>query len=698
MLSTFGSPKNATFPGGRRQRSKSMGPPGHRPRRKSRGYLTVGVKVCRVFAKVKGSFGGRFDNLREGGNGSSRQTLIVTSTDREFEVDGIITGEQERTMQQMVADPIIEDLFEGKSHCAMAFGDCGSGKTHAMFWGGEDDLGLVYCCVKAINKRRALKNSNCTVSLSMFELKEDEIRDLQITDARIKPPRITNLDDLMSDELLIEGLTEKVINQNHEAANIITSGLERVREESDANVVVRVRINQYYGTSKKTSILDLVDCYFEERCVRSMINTLREQDFETAFSEGTLTRLSCPKVMRHQEKGFTLISTASSKMNEMAESLQTIKLAKEAFDLRRQVEQSPSGSPGGSPATITGTPGNDFGQSPPGTPTGGPAMYPNMVPEDPLAADRERQLRHNQGLLQATRAIVLKLEQELQEKNVELREEKKARIVAEQDKQDFEKRAQVLKEKVEFEAEKLNELREEVRVKEAQIKSSKVENFELSQDLMRQKTSVMKLEKEKDKVEEDLTGIKTKLEGIVKKRSGPELWMQLRIMLDLPESPRSSTPKRTLSPKARPRGLSTVSNQGSTRSNSRTHTTPTHLNHPHMRFGRAQTSTFNAPQQGEFVINGSMNGTPELKTRTRSPGRPALFNSGPSTKSMERTATSGTYSTVSSPPAFNRSHTSHSPIDSRFPHNYNKTAMFRTRSQERRARSPPPTLRNIDEE
>ena len=551
------------------------------------------MKPCNVFAKIRGSFGGRFDNLREGGNGSSRQTLIVTSTDREFEIDGIITGEQERTMQQMVADPIVEGLFEGKSHCAMAYGDCGSGKTRALFWGGDEDLGLIYCCIKSINKRRALKNSNCTVSLSMFELKEDEVRDLQVTDERIKPPRIANLDNLLSDELVIDGLSEKVINQTHEAAHFVTAGLERVREESDANVIVRVRISQYYGTSKKTSVLDLIDMYYEERCVKAMIANLREDDYEGGFAEGTLTRLSCPKLMRNQEKGFTMIATVSSKMNEMAESLQTIKTANEAFQLRRQVEQSPSASPGGSPATA-GTPsGNDFSQTPPVSPGCAP-MSPVGGFEDPLAADRERQLRHSQGLLQATRAIVLKLEQELQEKSVELREEKKARIEAEQDKQDFEKRAEVLKEKVEFEEEKLIELKEEVRVKEAQVKSAKVENFELSQDLMKQKSSVKKLEQEKEKVEEEFTGMKVKLEVITKKRSGPELWSQLRILLDLyvktapffpspplysdegffkqnhhhpphsPGSPRSSTPKkRTSSPKARPRENSAFGNSSS---------------------------------------------------------------------------------------------------------------------------------------
>ena len=575
----------------RRQRSKSQV---GRPRRSTN--LKLGTKVCRVFAKVIGTlveqpYGSlakwEGDYLKEGGNGSTRQSLIVTSTSREFECDGIILGENERTTQQMVADPVVEEFFDGRSQCVLAYGAAGTGKTTLLFNGEDDDLGLIYCLFKSINQRRAVQSANTTLSVSMFELDERyNIRDLFNNDRRIKAPRVTNKTDTVSDELLIDGLIEKVVNTNQEAGNLVSQGLQKLKEEGDSHVVVRINLAQYIGTTRKLTTLDIVDCFHQENeLIKDCLERLRSQDYEQAFSGSAITRFSMPKLLRgaltqHPPPVTFLCTMSTMSLNDSMATLQTLKVAKEAWDLRKQNSgggaspRSHGGSPACSPAPCPVSPGvrpsafdGSTAFSPLRSPGRGSATDLQQLEEmDPLEADRERRLRHEIGRLAASQAQVHKLENELHQRNLEIQDEKNQRVAAQQETQDMKLRVQVLEEKVNFEAEKLDELREDLRARDAQLKASKMEQFQIAQDLLAMRACAKKAEGEKEMAEYELDGIKEKLKSFVatgsRLRTTHDMMMEIRLMLDLyvstffPNTHNSRTGHAThtqITPQAQPR-------------------------------------------------------------------------------------------------------------------------------------------------
>ena len=122
---------------------------------------------------------------------------------------------------------MIQSVMDGYNACIFAYGQTGSGKTHTME--GTDtnpgvDLRALTELFRIVDERSSSKSFNFSLKMSVFEIYNESIRDLLVSEERGKLEiRQHNSQDGLQG-VYVEGLSSTIIETIEDARRVIQTG------------------------------------------------------------------------------------------------------------------------------------------------------------------------------------------------------------------------------------------------------------------------------------------------------------------------------------------------------------------------------------------------------------------------------------------------------------------------------------------
>eukprot|EP01059_Diplonema_ambulator_P005976 TRINITY_DN15752_c0_g1_i1.p1 TRINITY_DN15752_c0_g1~~TRINITY_DN15752_c0_g1_i1.p1 ORF type:complete len:609 (+),score=223.46 TRINITY_DN15752_c0_g1_i1:35-1861(+) len=500
-----------------------------------------GVRVVRGLIRVKGN---EFNNNIKALTARS----VLLNGDEEFAVDGVLS--ERDGVYDLVVDPCLEYLFKGKDCCLLAMGQSGAGKSFTLFNDGTDK-GAVPLLFKEIIKRKAMKR-HCSATMSLIEIHEDTVVDLLNKSSVC--PLLTNGDENQAKSLDhgidhdtgyldVEGAVEKQIDDATTCNELLEVGLKRRlgcitpwnTKSSGAHVICRIILTQYQGTNNQrmTSVLDIVDPYVGDNSLKTMIQTLaaRTETGGLPQRQSLLTRMLTRHFRDGGENSCTVIACVGSKKNYMPETQEVLRLQQTALQIKNtaKAKEEPVMSIAGPVASVLNG--------------GGGADYGGLNIKTVRSAELERSLKVCQGKLEATQALVVRLEKELHAKTKELRNERQEKILVTQDLQDLTVRMHLMEERYEQQTAKLKEAGEAIVSKEADVQRASLDAFTSDQAVTQLRGSFEEATKLKRAVEEEFEAFKQKVFAIADNKRALDALLELRTLCNKKQQETKSVSK-----------------------------------------------------------------------------------------------------------------------------------------------------------
>eukprot|EP01064_Diplonema_japonicum_P018262 TRINITY_DN26948_c0_g1_i1.p1 TRINITY_DN26948_c0_g1~~TRINITY_DN26948_c0_g1_i1.p1 ORF type:complete len:643 (+),score=140.87 TRINITY_DN26948_c0_g1_i1:95-1930(+) len=494
---------------------------------------TEGVKVARGVVKVKNC---EFNNNVKAATSRS----VVVDGAEEFNVDSVI-GEM-ASLQEVVISPCADTLLKGGDGCVVAIGQSGAGKTHTLFNTDNSDPGVVPLLCKEIIKRKKTKR-HCLAVMSMVEIHEDKIVDL-LNKSSVCPPETTfkvkNPDleehvggrnvscDIDQDTgyLDIEGAVEKNVDDVNVCNELLRNGLKRRvgcitpwnTKSSGAHVIFRLVVSHYQGTRRVDSILDVVDTYIGDNSFKTMVHTLAQgtEPGGLPLRQSLLTRMLTRHFRDGNENSCTVLSVVGSKKNYIPETIETLRLMQTCLTIK---------NPFIKPKEVK----KEEPQKVETVSNGG--IRPSYI-DTGKTAELERALRVCQGKLEATQALVIRLETELHTRGKTLRAERQEKVMVQQDLQDLNVRMQLVEERHEEHIAKLKEAGETIAKKETEVQKATLEAYTADQAVTQLRGSFEEATKHKRTVEDAHEVFKKRVFEIADNKRALDALLELRALCD----------------------------------------------------------------------------------------------------------------------------------------------------------------------
>lgn len=222
---------------------------------------------------------------------NDRDIIFVKNKNKltRFEMDRVFP---KNCSQSEVFDEIrslVTSCIDGFNVCILAYGQTGSGKTYTME-GTSNNPGMNQRALKDLFKETALKDDwNYSISVSMLEIYNEQIRDLLNDDATNKL-EVWNVEDMTIIPVYSAEEVNKVCASGHKNRAKATTDLNTSSSRSHALLCVRVEGGNQTTNTQTKGKLYLIDLAGSENVEKSGVNGQRLK--EAGFINKSLSTFS----------------------------------------------------------------------------------------------------------------------------------------------------------------------------------------------------------------------------------------------------------------------------------------------------------------------------------------------------------------------------------------------------------------------
>jgi len=275
-------------------------------------------------------------------------------------------GSNQEDIYRMI-EPVVDSVCNGYNATIFAYGSSGSGKTYTMF-GSEDDMGIVPRACESIFKKNMNDTLDRNVKFSFIEIYNDHIRDL--LNVSHDDLHIRNCEK----GVYIQGLTERLVYNSDDILSSISTGAKQRRISSThvnnvssrSHAVLTITISQLgIDESEIISKLNLVDLAGSENVGRSDVHGIalsEAQNINRSLSAlgnviNALTEVGRDHIPYRDSKltyllqdslggnsKTIIIATVNPAISNMSETLNTLKFAKRAKEIKNAPKMNKNAS------------------------------------------------------------------------------------------------------------------------------------------------------------------------------------------------------------------------------------------------------------------------------------------------------------------------------------------------------------------
>lgn len=277
-------------------------------------------------------------------------SIEFSKTKTKFDFNKVFNNSSPDDIFSSTSKPLIDNyLLQNKDALLFTLGPTNSGKSHLMF--NNDDSLLnqslnhiftqlegqltdnfaevkklisdIYDKTESLNDTTSSDpNANKAITISMFEIHKDKIKDLLLEAHVIQKVDLGIINDKIDGKLRPHHMTRSLVNSYQTAKDVVQRGLSHRStsftnmnsESSRSHCFIFIDLHNFYGTFRKTHRLTLADLAGLERSKSS--KTTGEAFKEATYTNNSMTALGIA-LESHAIKQFNMSSLRANKLTRL---------------------------------------------------------------------------------------------------------------------------------------------------------------------------------------------------------------------------------------------------------------------------------------------------------------------------------------------------------------------------------------------